>query len=45
MDLQKTLGMLTTPLAAIMTEVDYLSQGKASQVATISGWGEPHCRL
>ena len=36
MEVKKTLGMLTTALAAITTQVDHLSQGKASQVATLS---------
>ena len=35
-DVKKTLGMLTTALATITTHVDHLSQGKASQAATIS---------
>ena len=36
MEVKKAPGTLTTALAAITTQVDYLSQGKASQVATIS---------
>ena len=35
-DVKKTQGMLITALAAITTQVDLLSQGKALQVATIS---------
>ena len=34
--MKKTLRMLTTALADITTPVDHLSQGKASQAATIS---------
>ena len=36
MDLKKTLGTLTTALATITTQVEHLSQGKASQVALMS---------
>ena len=36
MEVKKTMGMLTTALAAITTQVDHLSQGKASQAATFS---------
>ena len=36
MEVKNTLGMLTTALAAITIQVDHLSQGKASQVATLS---------
>ena len=36
MEVKKTLGMLTTALAAITTQVDHLSQGKAFQAATLS---------
>ena len=36
MDVKKTHGTLTTALAAITIQVDHLSQGKASQAATIS---------
>ena len=36
MDVKKTLGTLTTALAAITTQVDHLYQGKASQVDIIS---------
>ena len=36
MDVKKTLGTLTTALVAITTQIDHLSQGKASQVAIIS---------
>ena len=36
MDVKKTLGMLTTAVAAITTQVEYLSQGEALQAATMS---------
>ena len=36
MDVKKTLGMLTTALVPITTQVEHLSHGNASQVAAIS---------
>ena len=36
MEVKKTLEMMTTALVAITTQVDHLSQGKASQAATLS---------
>ena len=36
MEVKKTLGMVTTALVDITTPVDYLSQGKALQAATLS---------
>ena len=36
MEVKKTLGTLTTALAAITTQVDHLFQGKASKTATLS---------
>ena len=36
MDVKKTMGTLTTALAAIPTQVGHLSHGKASQAGTLS---------